>query len=107
MIRFAGAFRALGILALLSGLAVVASAIGAGGAYWYLSPKLPSTETLRDVRLQVPLRVYTREGELIAEFGEKRRMPLRLDEVPERLIQAFLAGEDDRYFEHPGSTGRV
>ena len=99
MIRFAGAFKALGILVVL---AVLAAALGAGGAYLYLGPKLPSAETLRDVRLQVPLRVYTREGELLAEFGEKRRTPLRLDEVPEQLIQAFLAGEDDRFFEHPG-----
>ena len=99
MIRFAGAFRVLGILVLLGALA---AAIGVGGVYWYLAPKLPSAETLRDVHLQVPLRVYTREGDLIAEFGEKRRTPLRLDEVPERLIQAFLAGEDDRFFEHPG-----
>ena len=99
MIRFTGAFKALGILV----LAVLAAAIGAGGgAYWYLEPKLPSAETLRDVRLQVPLRVYTRNDQLMAEFGEKRRTPLRLDEVPERLIQAFLAGEDDRFFEHPG-----
>ena len=64
MIRFAGAFRALGILVLLAVLAVVAVAIGAGGAYWYLAPKLPSAETLRDVRLQVPLRVYTRDQKL-------------------------------------------
>ena len=99
MIRFAGAFKALGILVLL---AVLAAAIGAGGAYWYLEPKLPSAETLRDVRLQVPLRVYTRDDQLMAEFGEKRRTPLHLYEVPERLIQAFLAGEDDRFFEHPG-----
>ena len=99
MIRFAGAFRVLGILALL---AVLAATLGAGGAYWHLAPKLPSAATLRDVRLQVPLRVYTREGKLIAEFGEKRRTPLRFDEVPERLIQAFLAGEDERFFEHPG-----
>ena len=99
MIRFAGALKALGILVLL---AVLAVALAAGGVYWYLAPKLPSAETLRDVRLQVPLRVYTRDDKLIAEFGEKRRTPLRLDEVPERLIQAFLAGEDDRYFEHPG-----
>ena len=99
MIRFAGAFKALGILVLL---VVLAAAIGAGGAYWYLEPKLPSAETLRDVRLQVPLRVYTRDDQLMAEFGEKRRTPLQLHEVPERLIQAFLAGEDDRYFEHPG-----
>ena len=99
MIRFAGAFKALGILVLL---AVLAAAIGAGGIYWYLAPKLPSADTLRDVRLQVPLRVYTRDNKLLAEFGEKRRKPLRLDEVPERLVQAFLAGEDDRFFEHPG-----
>ena len=99
MIRFAGALKALGILVVL---AVLAAALGAGGVYLYLAPKLPSAETLRDVRLQVPLRVYTREGELLAEFGEKRRTPLRLDEVPEQLIQAFLAGEDDRFFEHPG-----
>ena len=99
MIRFASAFRALGILVLL---AVLAVALATGGTYWYLAPKLPSAEALRDVRLQVPLRVYTRDHELLAEFGEKRRKPLRLDEVPERLVQAILAGEDDRFFEHPG-----
>ena len=99
MIRFAGAVRVLGILVLL---AVLAVALGVGGAYWYLAPKLPSAEALRDVRLQVPLRVYTRGHKLLAEFGEKRRKPLRLDEVPERLVQAILAGEDDRFFEHPG-----
>ena len=102
MIRFAGAFRALGILVLLAVLAAVAVAIGAGGGYWYLAPKLPSAEILRDVHLQVPLRVYTRDHKLLAEFGEKRRTPLRLDEVPDRLIQAFLAGEDNRFFERPG-----
>ena len=73
MIRFVGALKALGILVLL---AVLAAAIGAGGAYWYLEPKLPSAETLRDVRLQVPLRVYTRDDRLMAEFGEKRRTPI-------------------------------
>ena len=81
---------------LLAVLAALAVAIGVGGAYWYLAPKLPSAEILRDVHLQVPLRVYTRDHKLLAEFGEERRTPLRLDEVPERLIQAFLAGEDDR-----------
>ena len=99
MIRFAVAFRFLGILVLL---AVLAAALATGGIYWYLAPKLPSAEILRDVHLQVPLRVYTRDLKLLAEFGEKRRTPLRLDEVPERLVQAFLAGEDNRFFEHPG-----
>ena len=99
MTRFAGALKVLGILVLL---VVLAAALAVGGVYWYLAPKLPSAEVLRDVRLQVPLRVYTRDDKLIAEFGEKRRTPLRLDEVPEQLIQAVLAGEDDRFFEHPG-----
>ena len=99
MIRLTAAFRVIGILALLVALAL---ALGAGGVYLYLTPTLPSAEILRDVRLQVPLRVYTRDGKLIAEFGEKRRTPLRLDQVPERMVQAFVAGEDDRFYEHPG-----
>jgi len=79
--------------------------IGAGGliaAYLYLEPDLPSIETLKDIRLQVPLRVYSSDAKLIAEFGEKRRDPLNYDEIPEPIIQAFLAAEDDRFFEHPG-----
>ncbi len=99
MSRFAGAFRVLGILALLGGLAV---ALGAGGLYLYLTPKLPSAETLRDVRLQVPLRVLTRDGKVIAEFGEQLRTPLERHQIPESLVQAFIAGEDDRFYEHPG-----
>ena len=95
----ARAFRALAILALLGAIAL---AIGAGAVYWYLEPKLPSAEILRDVRLQVPLRVYARDGELIAEFGEQRRTPLRRDELPERMVQAFLASEDERFYHHPG-----
>ena len=83
-------------------LVALVVALGAGGAYWYLAPKLPSAEILRDVRLQVPLRVYTRDGKLIAEFGEQHRTPLRRDQIPERMVQAFIAGEDDRFYEHPG-----
>ena len=82
-----------------------ASIIGAGGlygVYLYLEPKLPSIETLKDVQLQVPLRIYSSDHLLIAEFGEKRREPLQYDQIPERMIQAFLAAEDDRFFEHPG-----
>ncbi len=79
--------------------------IGAGGLYGiylYLEPKLPSIETLKDVQLQVPLRIYSSDNLLIAEFGEKRREPLTYDEIPQQMIQAFLAAEDDRFFEHPG-----
>ncbi len=73
-----------------------------GGVYLSLDPGLPSIERLREVRLQVPLRVYTRDGRLMGEFGEMRRIPVRLQDVPDRLVKAFLAAEDDRFFEHPG-----
>ncbi|MDJ0805594.1 MAG: penicillin-binding protein 1A [Gammaproteobacteria bacterium] len=89
------------LLVLFLGLAI----LGAGGVlavYLHLEPDLPSIETLKDIRLQEPLRVYSSEGKLIAEYGEKRREPLKFNEIPEQFIQAFLAAEDDRFFEHPG-----
>ena len=78
------------------------SAIALAGLYVYLSPQLPSIEGLSDVRLQVPLRIYSSDGSLLGEFGEKRRSPKSLDEIPLRMRQAFLSAEDDRFFEHPG-----
>ncbi|NNL07439.1 MAG: penicillin-binding protein 1A [Gammaproteobacteria bacterium] len=78
------------------------SAIALAGLYVYLSPQLPSIEGLSDVRLQVPLRIYSSDGSLLGEFGEKRRSPKTLDEIPLRMRQAFLSAEDDRFFEHPG-----
>jgi penicillin-binding protein 1A len=90
-------------IGLALGLAgVLAAAVAIGAAYYYLEPGLPDIDNLRDVRLQVPLKVVSHEGELIAEFGEKRRNPLGYEEIPERMVQAFLAAEDDRFFEHPG-----
>lgn len=72
------------------------------GAYLYFAPGLPDADTLKDVELQVPLRVYTRDGRLLAEYGEQRRVPLTLDEIPDELEHAILAAEDDRFYEHPG-----
>jgi len=79
-----------------------AAALLLGGLYLYLSPRLPEIDQLRDVQLQEPLRVYSRGGELLAVYGTKRRRPLPLDEIPERLQNAFIAAEDDRFYEHPG-----
>ncbi len=70
--------------------------------YLVITPKLPSVDTLKDIRLQVPLRVYTKQGDLIAEFGEVKREPLQYNEFPTLLIQSILAAEDDRFFIHPG-----
>ena len=76
--------------------------LGMLAAYIYITPRLPEIDTLKDVKLQVPLRVYARGGEVIAEFGEMKRTPLEYKEFPPTLIQAVLAAEDDRFFEHPG-----
>lgn len=70
--------------------------------YLYLEPKLPSIEGLSDIQLQVPLRIYSAEGGMIAEYGEKRRSPKAIDEIPLLLRQAFLSAEDDRFYAHPG-----
>ncbi len=89
----------IGILMLIGG---IVAGLFVGGAYLYLSPRLPSIETLKNVQLQVPLRVYAKSGELIAEFGEMKRTPLKYEQFPQHLINAVLAAEDDRFFEHPG-----
>jgi penicillin-binding protein 1A len=70
--------------------------------YYYLAPTLLDVASLRDVRLQVPLRVYSRDGRLLAQIGEQRRIPVTLDQVPPRLVRAFLAAEDERFFQHRG-----
>ncbi len=69
---------------------------------WYVLPDLPDIDTLKDVKLQIPLRVYSADLSLIAEFGEKRRTPVDIENVQPQLIHAFLAAEDDRFYVHPG-----
>ncbi len=86
---------------ILSGLFLI-SAVTAAGVYLYLAPRLPSPEILKDVRFQVPLRVYTSEGDLIAEFGEKKRSPVKYQDIPDLMVKALISAEDDRFFEHPG-----
>jgi len=93
------------LIRLLLVLCVIGIAIGAttlGGIYLYLEPDLPDTQNLIDIKLQTPLRVYSADTKLIAEFGEKRRIPLLYDETPSQLVQAFLAAEDANFFAHPG-----
>lgn len=83
-------------------LAVAAGAMLACAVFLYLSPNLPSVDVLRDVQLQTPLRVYTRDGELIGEFGEMRRTPLKFEEIPPLFVKALLAAEDDSFYRHHG-----
>ncbi len=86
-------------------LALVGVVLGVGAAialYYYLAPQLPDIASLAEVQLQVPLRVYSQDSKLIAQFGEKRRIPITYAEVPAAMEQAFLASEDDRFYQHPG-----
>lgn len=81
---------------------IAAGVIAVTGSLLYLSPRLPSVDVLRDVRFQEPLRVYTRDGLLMGEFGEMRRTPVRFEQIPQVLIDAMLAAEDDRFLSHHG-----
>ncbi|WP_444918800.1 penicillin-binding protein 1A [Microbulbifer sp. JMSA003] len=92
------------LLALLwLGLAgVAATAMALASIYLYLKPGLPSVESLRDIRLQTPLRVYSRDMKLIGEFGEKRRNPITIEQTPEPFIKAILAAEDASFYSHNG-----
>ena len=71
-------------------------------AYVYLEPTLPSVAAMKNNELSVPLRVYTRDGDLIAQIGEQRRNPVSYEQIPLIVRQAFIAAEDDRFFEHHG-----
>ncbi|REF26595.1 penicillin-binding protein 1A [Xenorhabdus cabanillasii] len=72
------------------------------GLYKYIEPQLPDVATLKDVRLQTPMQVFSADGELIAQYGEKRRLPLTLSEIPPLMVKAFIATEDSRFYEHHG-----
>ena len=99
MSRTVSYFRILSWLFVVgcAGVALILSSF-----YLYLQPALPPVEQLRDVQLQTPLKVYSRDSKLIAEFGEMRRTPLSVEEVPSDQIHAFMAAEDSRFREHHG-----
>jgi len=81
---------------------ICALVLGVSGAFLYLSPSLPSVDALRSIQLQIPLRVYSSDDKLIAEFGEMRRSPIRFGEIPPQFIQALLSAEDDNFLNHYG-----
>ncbi len=89
-----------GLILLLLGL--VAGVLTAVVGYYHFRKDLPPIDNLRHVQLQVPLRVYSADGKLIAQYGEKRRYPVRYEEIPPLLVKAFLAAEDQNFFRHRG-----
>jgi len=84
---------------------LVSSVLGisaVGITYLIFAPDLPEVDTLHDVQMQVPLRVFSKDGKLLGIFGEKRRIPVTIEEMPDCMKHAFLAGEDARFYEHVG-----
>lgn len=95
-----GYFWRKGLWALISLLFLLL--VCAGMLYIYLENQLPNIDSLKTVQLQVPLRIYTQDGQLIEEYGEKRRVPLAYDQIPKTLVYALVATEDQRFFDHSG-----
>lgn len=96
-------FRRLLRLALVVGLIGLALGLATiGTLYWLIAPRLPAVDVLRNTEMQVPLTVYSRDGKLIAQFGETRRYPAHIADIPEQIKNAFIATEDARFYQHPG-----
>ena len=95
--------KRLALIGLIGFLCLVVIGLIAGGVtYWLIEPRVPSVASLKDVQMQVPLRVLSADGKLIAEFGETRRIPVQIENVPATLKNAVLAAEDADFYHHSG-----
>lgn len=86
----------------LAGTGLCGAVLSLAGLYLYLDPQVPAARTYRNVELETPLRVYSADGALIAEYGERRLIPISLNQVPADFVNAILNTEDKRFFEHSG-----
>ncbi len=87
------------ILGLISASGIIAACCAVA---LYFNPQLPPIDAIKDIKLQVPLRIYSAQGTLIGEYGEQFRTPVERKDIPDAMVQAFLAAEDDRFMEHNG-----
>ena len=94
--------RVLVILLTAALITAAALVLAFAGTLQYLGPEIPAAAQLREIRVQLPLQVRSRDDKLIAQFGEQRRIPLRHEEIPQVVMDAFLAAEDARFYTHPG-----
>jgi penicillin-binding protein 1A len=101
-IRRRRALRTLIIALGFSSISAIGGLTGVIGAYYYVQPSLQSAETIRDIPLEVPLRIFSRDGYLISEIGERKRIPVTYEDLPPHVVNAFIAAEDRRFFEHSG-----
>lgn len=93
-------------LAKLAFWAGIFCAAASGGviasAYYSTLEELPDVDELKHVSFETPMKIYTNDGKLIGEFGEHKRIPVSIEDIPLRMQQAFLAIEDSRFYEHSG-----
>ncbi|CAG7857551.1 penicillin-binding protein 1A [biofilm metagenome] len=89
-------------IAILLSFVIVGSIVTGTLVYNRLASELPDIKTLHNVRYEVPMSIVSRDNRLIAQFGGNKRIPVNVDNVPEQLVKAFLAAEDDSFFEHSG-----
>jgi penicillin-binding protein 1A len=94
--------RLLRIIRFLIATSLILCTVVVSSVLYYMEFELPDIDALNTVQLQVPLKIFSRDSKLIATFGEKRRIPVPYSEIPAPLIEAVLATEDQRYFQHSG-----
>ena len=97
MIRFVNNFYFRALLFILAGVLAFISSLNI-----YISEKLPQAQEIREIELQVPLKIFTSDDKLIGEFGEKRSSALKFEDIPPNFVKAVLAAEDDEFFSHSG-----
>ena len=94
--------RWFGLLSGLAGVTAIGITATVIGAYYFVAPGLPAAEAIREIPLQIPLRIFSRDGRLIEEVGERRRFLVSYNDIPQHVVNAFIAAEDRRFFIHPG-----
>jgi len=92
----------LGSIIWVSSIVFCGVVLTLAAAYLYLDPQTPRADTFRQVRLETPLRIFSREGQLLAEFGERRAIPIGIDQIPPHFLDAVVSIEDKRFYEHSG-----
>ncbi|NKB63123.1 MAG: PBP1A family penicillin-binding protein [Gammaproteobacteria bacterium] len=97
-------FLLIAVVKVISFFTVTAIAMGVGLALYAASmvPNLPTVDEIRQIPLNIPLRIYSNDNKLIAEYGDERRIPITIDQAPALLIDAILVSEDDRFYHHTG-----
>ena len=94
--------RFVGVIIWLVAGGVCTTSLGLASAFLYLDPQIPSTDTYRHYRFETPLRIYTADDKLIGEFGDRRLIPIDLEDVPRHFLDALVNTEDKRFYRHSG-----